>query len=106
MQNFSQAIDGAANLKNVNMEVLGAVEQVLTAEEAEDTQLRTQHGAKFNRPPSATVNQQYKQSIFDYKGKMEMAQGTDAQIRSKYDGNQQGFQLLSKTRQELSAMIP
>jgi len=31
---------------------------------------------------------------------------TDAQIKTKFESNEQGFRLLSKTRQELSAMIP
>lgn len=57
--------------------MIAASKQVVDAEEAEDTQLRSQHGPKFNRPPSATVNQQYKQSIFEYGGKIDMAVATD-----------------------------
>ena len=52
------------------------------------------------------MNQQYKQSLFDYNGKIEIAMATDVQIKTKFESNVQGFQLLSKTRQELSAMIP
>jgi len=37
---------------------------------------------------------------------MEMAVATDNQLKTKFDSNQQGFALLSKTRQELAAMIP
>ena len=50
----------------MNLDVIAACRQTLEAEENEDTQLRTQHGQAFNRPPSSTVNQAYKQSIFDY----------------------------------------
>lgn len=88
------------------MEMLGACEQIINAEEAEDTTLRQQHGAKFNRPPSSTVNAAYKQQIFDYKGKVDMAAGTDQQIKQKFETNTAGFKLLSKTRQELGASIP
>lgn len=35
-----------------------------------------------------------------------MAVATDTQIKTKFESNEQGFRLLSKTRQELSAMIP
>jgi len=35
-----------------------------------------------------------------------MAAGTDVQIKTKYDSNTEGFALLSKTRQDLSGMIP
>jgi len=66
-QNFSQAIAGAESLKQVNTDVINQCKQTIENEEAEDTQLRTQHGAKFNRPPSASVNQAYKQSLFDYQ---------------------------------------
>jgi len=71
--------------------MLGASEKVITEEEAEDTQLRAQHGAKFNRPPSSSVNAAYKQQIFDYKGKIEMAGATDVQIKQKFETNQAGF---------------
>ena len=47
-------------MKTMNTDVLNVCKQTLEAEENEDTQLRNQHGAAFNRPPSSTVNQQYK----------------------------------------------
>ncbi len=105
-QNFSKAIAGAENTKQLNMDIITACRSLIDAEENEDTQLRTQHGARFNRPPSSTVNQAYKQSLMDYQTKIEMAAGTDVQIKTKYDSNTEGFALLSKTRQDLSAMIP
>lgn len=52
------------------------------------------------------MNQQYKQSMFEYGGKIDMAVATDDQISSKFNANKDGFSLLSKTRQELAAMIP
>ena len=70
------------------MDVITACQQTLEAEETEDTNLRTQYGERFNSPPSATVNSQYKTSLFDYKGKVEMAVATDNQIKTKYDSNQ------------------
>lgn len=38
--------------------------------------------------------------------KMEMAVASDQQIKMKFESNGDGFALLSKTRQDLSAMIP
>jgi len=35
-----------------------------------------------------------------------MASATDVQIKQKFEANQQGFQLLGKTRQELAASVP
>ena len=35
-----------------------------------------------------------------------MAVATDQQIKTKFESNTEGFALLSKTRQELAAMIP
>ena len=86
--------------------MLGQCEKIINEEEAEDTQLRQQHGAKFNRPPSSSVNGQYKQQIFDYKGKIEMASATDVQIKQKFEGNTAGFALLGKSRVELGQSIP
>ena len=90
-QNFAKAIEGAQSLKQVNLDVIAACRQTLETEENEDTQLRTQHGQAFNRPPSSTVNQAYKQSIFDYQNKIEMAVTTDTQISTKYEANKEGF---------------
>ena len=44
--------------------------------------------------------------MFDYKGKIDMASGTDVQIKQKFEANQAGFALLGKSRQELGASIP
>ena len=85
-------------MRQVNNEVIKACEDTINNEEKEDTELRTQHGAKFNRPPSATVNQQYKSSLVEYKGRIEMAVATDNQVKEKFEANRQGFQLLGKTR--------
>merc|ERR1712127_528719 len=75
-------------------------------EEQEDNQLRQQHGPKFNRMPSASANQPYRQGVADYKAKLQQAQVTDQQILGKYEANKQGFALISKSRGDLSAMIP
>lgn len=64
-------------MKTLNNDVIAACDQVITEEEKEDNELRTQHGTAFSRPPSGTVNAQYKKSIFEYKEKMTMAVATD-----------------------------
>lgn len=56
--------------------------------------------------PSASVNGQYKQRIFEYKSKMEMAASTDIQIKEKFQSNKDSFDLLSKTRADVAALIP
>ena len=75
-------------------------------EEAEDTALRQQYGAAFNRLPSASVNGQYKQSLADYQAKLQQAVNTDNQIKKKFEENKAGFAVLSKCRAEIAAMIP
>lgn len=57
--------------------MIRAMEQALLDEEAEDLALRTSYGPKFNRMPSTTVNGAYKQSILDYKSKIQQANITD-----------------------------
>jgi len=86
-QNFAQAIQGTESLKQMNTEVLGVCKQTLDAEENEDTQLRNQYQQRFNRPPSSTVNQQYKQQLFEYQQKLDMAVATDTQIKSMFERN-------------------
>lgn len=93
-------------MKQINTDIITDCEKLIDVEEKEDTQLRNQYGANFNRPPSATVNGPYKQQLFEYKQKIEMAQATDAQIKQKFEANTQGFALLSKTRQDLASSIP
>lgn len=63
------------------------MEQLIANEEQEDTQLRQQYGATFQRLPSGTVNGQYKQSISDYKNKLQQAAVTDQQILAKFEAN-------------------
>lgn len=105
-QNFAAAIAGNTTLIELNHQILKDMEATLNAEEQEDAQLRQQYGPKFNRMPSQSVNQQYRQSINDYKNKLAQAQVTDQQILNKYNTNKQGFSLISKSRGDLVAMIP
>ena len=90
----------------VNNDLISNMEQTIEEEEKEDNQLRAQHGQRWTRMPSASVNGQYKQSLFDYKQKMQMAGATDAQIKQKFESNKSSFDLLSKTRADVAAMIP
>ena len=57
--------------------MIRAMEQALLDEEAEDLALRTSYGPKFSRMPSTTVNGAYKQSILDYKNKIQQANISD-----------------------------
>ena len=68
--------------------------------------MKQQHGEKWKRQPSNSVNSQYKSSLDDYSNKMLQAGVTDDQINQKFSANQEGFALLSKTRAELAAMVP
>lgn len=69
-QNFKQAMEANSVVIKLNNDMIKSMEQVIADEEQEDTQLRQQYGATFQRLPSGTVNGQYKQSISDYKNKL------------------------------------
>lgn len=99
-------MDANLTVIKVNNDLIGAMEQIIGSEEQEDTQLRQQYGGTFNRLPSGSVNGQYKQSISDYKNKLQQAAVTDQQILTKFDANKQGFALLAKTRQDIASLIP
>jgi len=99
-------LQGLESLKQNNLSMLEQMEKQINEEEASDTQLRTQFGTKWNRLPSSSLNGQFKHTIQDYKSKLEMAKSTDQQIEQKFKDNQENFQLLSKTKNELAQMIP
>ena len=68
--------------------------------------MRQQHGQKWNRLPSNSLNIQFRQSIQDYENKLNQADATDANITTKLNQNKESYRLISKTKQELSQMIP
>lgn len=55
------------------MNLIGEMNQILEAEEAEDNALRAQNGSRWTAVPSASCNGQYKQSLFEFNQKMQMA---------------------------------
>jgi len=64
-------MEGNKMLIQINNDMLAEMERCIQAEEQEDNQLRQQYGTKVNRMPSAAVNGAYKQSIQDYKMKLQ-----------------------------------
>lgn len=68
---------------------------IINQEEMEDSQLRQMYGQRFNRPPSGSLNQQYRAHLNEYKQKLQQASMTDQQQISKYEVNKQNFSLLS-----------
>lgn len=105
-QNFQSAIEGCEQVKQSNMNLINEMNQILEAEEQEDNALRAQHGSRWTAVPSASCNGQYKQSLFEFNQKLQMAGQTDSQIIQKFQENKQGLDILSKTKAELSEMIP
>lgn len=69
-QNFAMSIQGNQTIIQINNDMIADMESTLNSEEQEDNQLRQQYGPKFNRMPSPSVNQPYRQSISDYKQKL------------------------------------
>lgn len=90
----------------LNQDLLREMDAELKAEEEEDAALRAQHGANFNRAPSASVNAQYKQQVADFTAKLNQAVTTDENLKTKYAQSEAGFKLLAKTRQDLCDLIP
>jgi ALIX V-shaped domain binding to HIV len=56
--------------------------------------------------PSSSLNAQLKAQLTDYQSKAQMAMSTDKQVEDKFAAHSEPLKLLTKTRQELSAMIP
>lgn len=101
-QNFQTAIEGCEAVKQSNMNLINEMNQILEAEEQEDNALRAQNGSRWTAVPSASCNGQYKQSLFEFNQKMQMAAQTDQQIVQKFQENKQGLDILAKTKAELA----
>ncbi len=99
-------MDASVTLVEVNNQMIQAMEGDLAAEAQEDAALATQLGPKYTRVPSQQANVQYATSLADYKAKMGQAAATDLNIKQKFEANKQGFGMLSKSRQDIAALIP
>jgi hypothetical protein len=80
--------------------------KLIEEEEAADNQLRQTYQQKWNRLPSNALNINFKNQLSDLQAKALMASETDTKVESKFAVQGDSLKLLSKTKNELSALIP
>jgi multidrug efflux pump subunit AcrB len=106
VQNIQGMIGGVQAMRNNNQSIMQQMMQVLEEEEKTDSQHRQQYQEKWNRLPSNALNAQFKHSISDLQTKALIAAETDTRLEQKFSEKGQSLQLLNKTKNELSSMIP
>lgn len=106
LQNVKGMIEGVGAMRQNNHGIMQQMMQVIDQEEQADNQMRNQHGQKWNRLPSNALNAQFKQQISDLQQKALVAEETDKKLESKFQTQGEQLQLLTKSKNELSQMIP
>ena len=106
LQNVQGMIQGVGAMRANNQGVMQQMMQTLEEEERLDSQMRQQYQQKWNRLPSSALNGQFKHAISDLTAKALVAAETDGKLEQKFQEQGPSLQLLQKTKNELSAMIP
>ncbi|KAK0414293.1 hypothetical protein QR680_007253 [Steinernema hermaphroditum] len=89
-----------------NEEILNETARLLKEENDTDQNLRTQFQEKWTRMASGSLTSPLNQEIGKYRGILHTASSADGIVKTKFDQHRQGFELLSKTENDLQAAIP
>jgi len=93
------------NRVNCN-DLLTKCETAILTEEAEDNQIRSQYGPKWQRLPSASLNMDIKNRINSYKANLETAIKTDSAVEQSMAAMQPKLTMLKCSRDELNQQMP
>ncbi|TKR87931.1 hypothetical protein L596_012257 [Steinernema carpocapsae] len=89
-----------------NDEILNETARLLKEENDVDQNLRTQFQEKWTRMASSALTSPLNQELGKYRGILHTASNADNIVRTKFEQHRHGFELLSKTENELQAAIP
>lgn len=106
ISNFSNILESLNGMRNNCLMMVGEVEAQINEEEKFDNEMRAANGPKWTPLPSASMNQPYKQNIKMYMQKIEMARSQDESSQKRFNEQRSEIEILSKTKQELQAMMP
>ena len=106
MTNFTNIMQGIAGLRDNCKLMLQECEKDVKAEEDQDSFLRSTNGPKWTALPSNGMNQAFKQNIGMYRMKIQQAEVQDDQAMSQMNNAKQELDILTKSPQELMAMMP
>ncbi|KAL3103138.1 hypothetical protein niasHS_002324 [Heterodera schachtii] len=103
---MSAKINELPSLYKRNDEILNETSRLIKEEKENDDSLRAQFHSKWTRVPSENLTAPLMQELGKYRGIMHTASNSDALVRSKFEANRHGIELLSMTESELKNAIP
>uniref|UniRef100_A0A7E4W7L0 BRO1 domain-containing protein n=1 Tax=Panagrellus redivivus TaxID=6233 RepID=A0A7E4W7L0_PANRE len=99
-------MDELPSLYKRNEEILNETARILAEEKNTDDNLRNQFREKWTRLASDKLTGPLSQEIAKYRGIMNNAQSADQLVKTKYEQNRWGIELLSRPENELKDAIP
>lgn len=106
INSLTNQLQGIKELSNTCSSLINDCEMVVKEEEDVENNMRATHGAKWTVVASSSMNDPFKKNIQNYRKKVEMAVNQDKMTESKFNQQKSDLNILMKTRQELSDMIP
>jgi len=94
------------SLYSRNDEILNETERILKEEKSTDDNLRAQFKEKWTRLASEKLTTPLSQEIGKYRSILQNALSADNLVKSKFENNKHGIDLLSKPENELKEAIP
>uniref|UniRef100_A0A915P0Y5 ALIX V-shaped domain-containing protein n=1 Tax=Meloidogyne floridensis TaxID=298350 RepID=A0A915P0Y5_9BILA len=89
-----------------NEEILNECSRLLKDEKETDENLRKQFTTKWTRMPSENLTPPFLQELGKFRGILQTAANADVSVRSKFEQNKRGMELLSLTENDLKLSIP
>ena len=106
IDNIQKMITELPDLLTRNRELLNEADKLLREEKESDDQLRAQFKEKWQRTPSEKLTQTFQTNAEKYRKVIDTAMGADTKIRSKFEDNLEGMQLLSQGPGNLATALP
>ncbi|GMR41476.1 hypothetical protein PMAYCL1PPCAC_11671, partial [Pristionchus mayeri] len=89
-----------------NEEIIDEAARLLKEEESSDNNLRAQFGARWTRMSSQQLTGPLLQELGKYRGILATASNADKMVKTKFEQNREGIELLSRAESELRSSIP
>ncbi|GMS88817.1 hypothetical protein PENTCL1PPCAC_10992, partial [Pristionchus entomophagus] len=89
-----------------NEEIIDEAARLLKEEESSDNNLRSQFGARWTRMSSQQLTGPLLQELGKYRGILATASNADKMVKTKFEQNREGIELLSRAESELRSAIP
>ncbi|KAF8359647.1 alx-1 [Pristionchus pacificus] len=89
-----------------NEEIIDEAARLLKEEQSSDDNLRTQFGSRWTRMSSQQLTGPLLQELGKYRGILATASNADKMVKTKFEQNREGIELLSRAESDLRGAIP